>query len=155
MITISDLLTAFQDRLLADTVLTAAFVTETGTEPTVIIGEDARNMPGPDDAPCIAITPGMSRGGQESGEYVYSVSVDWLISDDSVTEGFRSKTYTGLLKSDRLGEEIWRSLCDVSPHIALSDRTFAVAALEQFPLVIGMMDITINVPQLIGAEISL
>ena len=155
MITISDLLNEFSDRLLADTELTAAFVTETGAQPTVIIGEDARNMPGPDDAPCIVVTPGTSRGGQESGEYVYSMSIDWLISDDSVTESGRSKKYGGPLKSDRLGEAIWKSLCAASANIALSDRTYAVATLEQFPLVIGMMDITINVPQLIGAEITL
>jgi len=155
VITISDLLNKFHDHLLADTVLTAAFVTETDAAPTVIIGEDARNMPGPDDAPCIVITPGMSRGGQETAEYVYSMSVDWLISDDSVTEGVRSKKYDGTLKSDRLGEAIWKSLCGASSNIALSDRTYAVAALEQFPLVIGMMDITINVPQLIGAELTL
>lgn len=155
MITISDLLNKFSDKLLADAVLTAAFVTETGAQPTVIIGEDARNMPGPEDAPCIVITPGMSRGGQESGEYVYSISVDWLISEESVTESGRSKKYDGPLTSDRLGEAIWQSLCAASANIALSDRTYAVAALEQFPLIIGMMDITINVPHLIGAEINL
>lgn len=155
MITISDLLNAMSARLLADTTLTAAFVTETGSEPTVIVGEDTRNMPGPDDAPCIIITAGMSRGGQESSEYVFSVSVDWLISEESVTENDRSKVYDGPLKSDRLGEAIWSSLCGVSPNVALSDRTYGIATLEQYPLVIGMMDITINVPQLIGAEITL
>lgn len=155
MITNSDLANKFSDHLLADATLTAAWVADTGEEPTVIIGEDTRNMPGADDAPCIVIVPGTNRGGQESSEYVYSVSVDWLISDDSVTESGRSKKYNGLLKSDRLGEAIWTSLCGASSIIALTDRTFAVAALEQFPLFLGMMDITINVPQLIGAEITL
>jgi len=155
VITLSDLLNKFHDHLLADDVLSAAFVTETDAEPTVIIGEDTRNRPGADDAPCIILVPGQSTGGQESSMYEFSISVDWLIADDSVTEDARSKKYDGPLKADRLGEAIWKSLGEASSQIALSNRVYAVAAVEQFPLIIGMMDITINVPHVIGAEITL
>jgi len=156
MIKISDILELFRDTLHDDATLNAWTTANLGADPTIYVGIDAQNPPGIDDTPFVTLTPEANQEGQEVNFFNYSVVVNWAINNGAKTESGRKVTYDGFLVIDDFGEQIWTSLTGASNSIALSERTFAVEAIEFWPLLVGQMSIRINVPQLIGtAQVGL
>ncbi len=123
---------------------------------TILVGLDERNRPGPESCPLILIRPDGQGLGQSSGQIDHRVQIDWAVHDDAVTTTGGVTEYTGVRRVDEMGRLIWDALCSgISSHVAMDQAEYVLETVERFPLLLGGMDITINVPQLIGAEITL
>lgn len=142
--------------LAADTEL-AAWVDEKYDKPlTILVGLDERNRPGPDSCPLILIRPESQGLSQSASEQSHRVQVDWAVFDDAVTVAGTVTVYTGVRRVDEMGRLIWDALrSGISSHVAMDQAEYVLETVERFPLLLGGMDITINVPQVIGAEINL
>lgn len=123
---------------------------------TILVGMDERNRPGPDACPLILIRPERQDLGQSIGESSHRIQIDWAVFDDTVTTSGTVTEYTGVRRVDEMGRLIWAALCEgISPQVAMDQAEYVLETVEKFPMLLGGMDITINVPQLIGAEINL
>lgn len=123
---------------------------------TVLVGMDERNRPGPDACPLILIRPERQDLGQSIGESSHRIQIDWAVFDETVTTTGTVTEYTGVRRVDEMGRLIWDALrSGISNHVAMDQSEYVLETVEKFPLLIGGMDIAINVPQLIGAEITL
>ena len=123
---------------------------------TILIGLDERNRPGPEACPLILIRPDRQDTGQSVTEMKHRVQIDWAVHDDTVTTTGTVTEYTGVRRVDEMGRLIWAALCaGISSHVAMDQAEYVLETVERFPMLLGGMDITINVPQLIGAEITL
>ncbi|MDO9584745.1 MAG: hypothetical protein Q7J24_16820 [Desulfomicrobium sp.] len=123
---------------------------------TILVGLDERNRPGPASCPLILIRPDGQGLGQSSGQIEHRVQIDWAVHDATVTTAGGITEYTGVRRVDEMGRLIWSALCaGISGHVAMDQAEYVLETVERFPLLLGGMDITINVPQLIGAVITL
>ena len=124
--------------------------------PKIQIGLDERNRPGPEDCPVIVIRPDSARLGQTQSEDSFTILIDWAVYDETISDAGPARVYTAVRRVDELGVLIWSSLVSgFSDRVALDRTEYALETVERFPLVLGGMDITINVPRVIGAEITL
>ncbi len=163
MITLEQIITAMAAELLADTAL-AAWITATyGTaHPTwtlhVQVGEDGANPPDAASGPVVVITPEF-RGctlGEDVATHAYRVNVDWLVEDcgiDISTTGLR--VYEGTYHVDQLGQLIYAALLGISESVTLSQAEYGIDAALTWPLCVGGMTVTLDVPNIIGAEVAL
>lgn len=123
---------------------------------TILVGMDERNRPGPESCPLILIRPERQDLSQSSSEQAHRVQVDWAVFDDTVATTGTVTEYTGVRRVDEMGRLIWAALqSGISTHVAMDQSEYVLETIEKFPLLLGGMDITINVPQLIGADITL
>lgn len=142
--------------LAADAALTAWADDKYDTTVTILIGLDERNRPGQELCPLILIRPDRQDLGQSVTEMQHRVQIDWAVHDDAVTTTGTVTEYTGVRRVDEMGRLIWDALCaGISSHVVMDASEYVLETVERFPLLLGGMDITINVPCVIGAEITL
>ncbi len=155
MIKIRNILTTFRDLLLNSSELSNWCSTNYGAEPKIFVGMDKQNPPGKKDAPFVMIRPGAANEGQEVDNFGYKIQVDWALSDDSREENGRAIEYTGQYKLDEMGNLVWDALVAGMDNVTLSSSEYTLEPIEFFPLLVGGMDIDINVPNTIGGEITI
>lgn len=123
---------------------------------TILVGLDERNRPGPETCPLILVRPESQSLGQGAAEMQHRVQIDWAVYDDATTTSGTVTEYTGVRRIDEMGRLVWDALkAGVSDEVAMDRSEYVLETVERFPMLLGGMDITINVPQLIGAEITL
>jgi hypothetical protein len=155
MITISEILDAFQHQLLVDADFTAWCLANVGVAPLVQIGESAQSPLGEADAPAVILHPGEYNQGQEAAMFRLTIGVDWLCICEGRTEIDRGVTYTGVNVVDTFGQQIYLALQRVSDNIALSRVSYVLDPVLSYPLFSGGMDIEIDIPNVIGGSIGL
>lgn len=157
MITLTDIVQKMRNILTAtDSEFHTWAMSILGSHPAVFVGLDVRNPPGSADCPMIVIRPISMDGGQESSERSYQVAVDWGLVDESVSSTAGATEFPGLYTVDGFGLAIWSALTgSFSSSVALSRSDYSLDPVEFFPMLLGGMDITITLPTVMGAEISL
>lgn len=155
-ISLMDIVDKISTVLAADTALTAWAGDKYDATVTILVGMDERNRPGPDLCPLILIRPDRQDLGQSVTQMQHRLQIDWAVHDDTVTTTGTVTEYTGVRRVDEMGRLIWDALCSgISGHVAMDQAEYVLETVERFPLLLGGMDITITVPQVIGAEITL
>jgi hypothetical protein len=155
-ISLMDVVDKISAVLAADAALAAWADDKYDTTVAILVGMDERNRPGPELCPLILIRPDRQDIGQSVTQMQHRVQIDWAVHDDTVTTAGTVTEYTGVRRVDEMGRLIWDALCSgISDHVAIDQSEYVLEIVENFPMLIGGMDITINVPQLIGAEITL
>lgn len=155
-ISLMDIVDKISATLAADAELTAWADEKYEKAVTILVGLDERNKPGPASCPLILIRPDRQGLGQSVAGMDHRVQIDWAVHDDTVTTTGSVTEYTGVRRVDEMGRLIWDALRGgISGHVAIDQAEYVLETVERFPLLLGGMDITINVPQLIGAEITL
>ena len=155
-ISLMDIVDKIVTVLAADAALTAWADAKYDKTVTILVGMDERNRPGPDACPLILIRPERQDLSQSAAEQSHRVQVDWAVFDDTVTTTGTVTEYTGVRRVDEMGRLIWAALqSGISSHVIMDQSEYVLETIEKFPLLLGGMDITINVPQIIGADITL
>ena len=155
MITYSDILQKMRDVLANNQELQDWCQVNYGKQPTIFVGIDERNPPGKKNCPLIILRLDDSEIGKETKQHEYKILVDWAVLDESVTKNDNIIEYRGVYQADAMGQIIWRALPDFSQNISLSRTAYALEPIDYFPMILGGMDLSIIIPNLIGGEINL
>lgn len=156
MIDVHDILTLFASKIAASTDIDTWCASNfSGKDLTIFIGVDTREPPGKAHAPFVVLQPGPALEGDEVSTFQYQVTVDWCIVDEGVTITGTTRKISGLEKVDALGRMILAALRPASANVTLSSWNYTVEQVEFFPMIMAGLDLTLNVPHLIGGELSL
>lgn len=155
MINVNDILDLFSSKLAATAALDAWCQEKFGKDATIFVGVDLREPPGKAHAPFIVLQPGPAQEGDEVSTFSYQVTVDWCIVAETSTVTGNVRKVDGLALSDELGRIILEALRPASPNVTLSAWNYTIEQIEFFPMIMAGLDLTLNVPHLIGGSISL
>lgn len=155
MINVNDILELFGTKIAASTAIDTWCQTTFGKDLTVFIGVDTREPPGKAHAPFVVLQPGPAQEGDEVSTFSYQVTVDWCLVDEGATVTGNVHRIDGLEKIDVLGRMILEELRPASANVTLSAWNYTVEQVEFFPMIMAGLDLTLNVPHLIGGSISL
>ncbi|MCE5306361.1 MAG: hypothetical protein LLG20_01845 [Acidobacteriales bacterium] len=158
MITLEQILDKMAEVLLANVALRTWIEENCQRELTIQIGEDGANPAGAEDCPIVILTP-WPRGtelGEDISERQYRVEIDWLLHDDRIdTRTHNLKVYQGVYAADQLGQLVYAALLEFSNSVTISKADYGIDAVLTWPLIAGGMTVFVNVPNLIGAEVTL
>ena len=155
MINTWDILNLFATTLAGTPEVDAWCQTNFSKDATIYLGFDVREPPGEESAPFIVLHPGPAQEGDEERQFSYVVMVDWGIVAETTDNSGGVNSLTGLRLADEFGRIILNALRGANDNISLSSWTYSVEPVEFFPLILAGMVLTINIPHLIGGEISL
>jgi hypothetical protein len=155
MINVNDILELFATKLAASTALDAWCQTNFGKDLTIFLGVDVREPPGKAFAPFVVLQPGPAQEGDEVSMFSYQVTVDWCIVQEETTVTGNVRRIKGLELCDDMGRLILDELRPASVNVTLSTWNYTVEQVEFFPMIMAGLDLTLNVPHLIGGSISL
>lgn len=155
MINMRDILDRFATTLAATAALDTWCQTHFGKDATIFVGFDVRDPPGKTSAPFIILQPGAANEGDEMGMFTYMVTVDWCIVVDTSTTAGQVREIDGLKLADELGRIILEALRGASQNVVLSSWNYSIEPVEFFPMIMAGLDITLNVPHLIGGRVEL
>jgi len=155
MITYKDILQRMRDVLANDTALADWCQTNYGQAPKIFVGIDNRNQPGKKDCPLIILRPGTAEVGREVKNHEYKIMVDWAVLDESVSTNGSVVEYQGVFQIDDMGQLVWQALQGFSSNVSLSRNDYILEPIDYFPMIVGGMDLSISVPNLIGGGITL
>lgn len=141
--------------LAADTALQAWCATHYKA-PIIQIGLDTREPPQAEDMPVILVRPTDQGLGPQNDDEPHTVQVDWGVHDDTVTVTGLVKEYVGVRRVDEMGRLIWAALdTGLPPVLSLTRTEYVLETVEKFPMCLGGMDITINVPAMLSGHLTL
>lgn len=155
MINTWDILELFAAKLAASTDLAEWCNTNLGKEPTIFLGIDLRDPPGRDSAPFIVLQPAPAQEGDEVSTFRYLVTVDWCLVEEGSTTTGNVRAMDGPKLAEAMGRLILDELRVASANVTLSSWTYTLEQVEFFPMIMAGLDLTLNVPHLIGGSISL
>lgn len=155
MIAVQEVIDTYVGALAADAAIETWCQAEYGKSATIFVGIDTRNPPGKAQVPFIVFRPGPSAEGDEVGTFQYTFTVDWIIVNEGSTTTGGVVKMDGLKKSDEFGQLILAALRGASQNAVLSSWTYYIEPVEFWPMYAGNMEITLNVPHLIGGAVSL
>lgn len=155
MIPVNEVVEHYVGALANDAALEAFCQATFGKSPKIFVGVDTRNPPGKADTPFIVFRPGPSAEGDEAGTFQYTFTVDWILVDEGSTTTGGVVVMDGIKKSDDFGQAILAALRGASANVVLSSWTYYIEPVEFWPMYAGNMEVTLNVPHLIGGAVSL
>lgn len=155
MINMRDILDRFATTLAGTAELDGWCQTHFGTDATIFVGFDVRDPPGKANVPFIILQPGAANEGDEMGQFTYIVTVDWCITSETSTTTGQVREMDGLKLIDELGRIIVEALRGASQNVVLSSWNYTIEPVEFFPMIMAGLDITLNVPHLIGGRVEL
>lgn len=157
MISIMDLTDAYRAALVASPVIRAWCRLHYGRHLSVQVGMDGSNPPGQEDFPLAVLSPGSdpSEQGEESAVQSVSLDIDWAVLEERETVTETTREYNGVRRSDELGQLIREVLKSATTQVSLSRCQYALDPVSMHPVYGGSMAVTVEYPNLIGAEIVL
>lgn len=125
-----------------------------GRMPTIQVGLDQRNPPEPEECPLILVRPATQRTGDE--DIGNALQIDWAVYDERVQITGLVKEYVGVRRVDEMGRLILAALEAGLPAVlSMATTEYVLETVERFPLLLGNMDITINVPAMLSGQLEL
>lgn len=155
MIDLTAILNLFAVKLAASAELEAWCQLHFGVSATIFVGVDTREPPGQANAPFIVLQPGVESAGDEVSEFSYLVTLDWCVLAETVTTSGTIKTMDGLTRVDEMGRLILGAIREASDNVSLSSWNYTIEQVEFFPMVMAGLDITLNVPHILGGAVTL
>lgn len=124
-----------------------------GKAPTIYVGVNLKKPPTENDCPYIVILPGASREGEtEQNEYV--VNIGWAIRNDRIITVGNIQELAGIAEVSKFGELILDAVVEANPSYPVTQIITSIEPVEFFPQLVGEMELTIEIDQVIGATIS-
>lgn len=158
-IQISDILRKFKSVIKDDLMLTAFTQEKYGKAPFLFVGGDLAAPPNESTMPHIVILPGedpSKEEGAERGNNHYFIGVAWAVHDEQIDDSEENSCeFVGLYNCDRMGQLIWESLREFSANCPASMAEYTVYGAGISGVYAGTMLIQIDVPTVMGAEISI
>lgn len=155
MIHLTAILSLYATKLAESAELEAWCQLHFGKSATIFVGVDTREPPGSANVPFVVLQPGAEAAGDEVAEFSYLVTVDWCVLAETVTTAGAIKTMDGLTRVDEMGRLILEALRDASDNVTLSSWNYTIEQVEFFPMVMAGLDITLNVPHILGGAVTL
>lgn len=154
-IRLTDIVGKWVTLLGASAELAAFCQTNFAKEASIFVNLNEKNKPKVDVAPMIALYPGSKTEGLDSSQYSYTIGLSWVIKDAHglvKTGNAYEMPDVGVL--DDMGQLIYTILATASDNYPVSDLQYAIEPTEFYPLLVGHMEITINVPRILGAGMT-
>jgi hypothetical protein len=157
MLQFRDITAAAKSAIRADATLEAWSQLKFGKSVKIYVGLDAANPPKESDCPFVALVAPGRKAGVEANDSTYELVVTFgLVCPDITSDVTGDETMEGCGLIGDLWELIWTALVTgFSQNVFLSVEDTTIDGVVTFPLFIGASSININVPAIIGAEISL
>lgn len=123
----------------------------------IYVGIDESNPPGQENCPFVAISCPQRTAGVEAAESTYQLIITFGLTCESITtDSTGDQTIDGLTLMSEMWEKIWLSLvAGFSDNVHLSEEDTTLEGVITFPLFVGASQVNINIPTIIGAEITL
>ena len=156
-IEISDFIKKFRDLIRNNAALTAFATEKYGKAPFIYVGIDIKAPPTESTMPNIVISPAdpSKMEGADQKACFYYVTIDWAISDGSVSSDTNMHEALGVYASDKFGQLIWESINNFSSNCPASKVDFTVEGMAFAPIFPGAMTVEIEVPVVMGATITI
>lgn len=157
MISIQNVIDLYATAIADDSAIRTWCRTYYGRDVFVQKGIDGSNPPGQDSFPLVVLGPGSepSEMGEESAVWSASVAIDWALFDETECQDEGTKEYSGLRRSDELGQLIRTVVKAAASSVSMSRCQYALDPISMHPVYGGTMAVTIEYPNLIGAEMTL
>lgn len=140
---------------IANSAAISAFCMEKYHKPlSLYVGIDGKKPPTDKSCPLVIVFPGGKVEGSGEEEYRYTGSIGWSIIQPQVTQQDGITENTGLYEADELGQLILATIAEINPSYPVTRVEYAFESNDFFPQFPGRMDITIQVPVRMGAQIS-
>lgn len=125
-----------------------------GRRPQIRLGYNAKKSPGREDCPVILI-PRMSKAeGENESAFRYVTLLGWMICNEQEEDVDGINELIGLEECDKLGQLIYETLVHLNPSYPVTESVYELEAVEFFPQILGEMQITIDIPRIIGAKLE-
>ena len=125
-----------------------------GKAPTVFVGLDVRDSPGEEDCPLIVVFPGDKNEGLKQANYQYNLSIGFVILQENFTTTGNVREYHGIYEVDDIAQLSLKAVVVASEDYPVSQATIRIDLTEHQPQYAGHMDLTIDIPVTMGAELS-
>lgn len=152
-IPITDFTRKWRDAI-ANSAAISAFCTRNYGKPlSLYVGIDGKKPPTDKNCPLVIVFPGgkVEGGGEE--EYRYTGSIGWSIVQPKVTVTDGVTENTGIYEADELGQLLLAAIAEINPSYPVTRVDYSFESNDFFPQYPGRMDITIQIPVVVGAQI--
>lgn len=124
-----------------------------GRGPQIRLGYDVKDAPGKGDCPVILIPRAAKAEGESNDPFRYITLIGWMVYNDQKVVENGIQKLTGLDECDELGQLIYETICQLNPSHPVSESTYEIEAVEFFPLIVGEMQLTVDVVRTIGTRL--
>ena len=140
---------------IANSAAISAFCIEKYNKPlSLYVGIDGKKPPTDKNCPLVIVFPGGKVEGSGEEECCYTGSIGWSIVQPKVTVTDGLAENTGIYEADELGQLILATVAEINPSYPVTRADYSFESNDFFPQYPGRMDITIQIPVVMGAQIS-
>jgi hypothetical protein len=151
---LSGITSKWRDALKASTSIQNYCTAKYSQTPKIYVGINGKKMPADTDCPVIILYPGAKTEGLELKEYIYKLTVGWIILQAATTTTNNITEYTGVAECDELGQLIYQELAGLSTDNPISAVNYSIEPVAYYPRFPGRMDITIKITPVNGYSIE-
>ena len=153
-IPITDFTRKWRDAIANSAAISAFCSQKYGKPLSLYVGIDGKKSPTDKNCPLVVIFPGGKTEGIGEGEYSYTGSIGWSIVQPNVTVTDGLAENTGVYEADELGQLILTTIAEINPSYPVTRVDYSFESNDFFPQYPGRMDITIQIPVVMGTQIS-
>ncbi len=122
----------------------------------IFSGYTGEQAPGPEYLPCFQIYPAIKVDGEDQDHLSFTVSLELSLEDTEKTEATVEETgvYTAAYRGPQSLEELLdlavAAIREISEQLFIDEENSLYDPLEFFPLFVGVLTLTINIPKTAG-----
>jgi len=117
-------------------------------------GYDEKNPPVAADCPYVVLLPGAKLEGAGRTENAYMATIAWCIYNKTPITRGNDIDFPGLIETDYLGQLIIEAIAELNPSCPINDIDYDIDPSSNFPQYPGRMNLTLNIPVLMGTKID-
>lgn len=153
-IPITDFTQKWRDAIKNSTAISAFCMAHYEKALSLYVGINGKKPPDDGNCPLIIVFPGEKVEGIGESEYHYTGSIGWSIIQPKVTVTNGVSENNGIYEADELGQLILTAIAEINPSYPVSRVDYSFESNVFFPQFPGRMDITIEIPVVMGAQIT-
>ena len=115
---------------------------------------DEKNPPIAADCPYVVLLPGAKLEGAGKPENTYMATIAWCVLNKTPIIVGNDILYPGLVETDTLGQLILETVAELNPSCPVNDIDYDIDPSSNFPQYPGRMNLTINIPVVMGVKIE-
>jgi len=117
-------------------------------------GYDEKTPPVATDCPYVVLLPGSKLEGAGKPENTYMATIAWCIYNKTPVTIGDDISFPGLVETDTLGQLIIEAVAELNPSYPVNDIDYDIDPSSNFPQYPGRMNLTLNIPVLMGTKIE-
>ena len=153
-IPLTDFTQKWRDAIKNNAAISDFCMTNYGKSLTLYVGINGKKPPDDENCPLIIVFPGGKTEGISESEYHYTGSIGWSIIQSNVTKTENTTENDGIYEADALGQLILLTIAELNPSHPINRVDYSFESNDFFPQFPGRMDITIEIPLTMGAQIT-